>query len=157
MSSWRKGRMCFFRTLLGLMFSHRPLCTIIWKFGRWRSRWKLRCLRGIFVRGVNLTKNNFARCDWRGSKKCHEDETIKYLFFRCSFAYSIWSAIQISSTLYPLRSVANIFVTWFNDMDPRFKLLIRCERLSLFNRYAYVEMTWFLIINGLPFCKSSTG
>ena len=41
---------------------------------------------------------------------CQHKETIKYLFFECSFARSIWSSIQIASNLYPPKSVANVFV-----------------------------------------------
>jgi hypothetical protein len=67
--------------------------------------WYLRC-------GVILTKDNLAKHNWHGCKKCvfcHQDETIKHLFFQCKFARSIWSAVQIGSTLYPPRSVADIF------------------------------------------------
>ena len=63
-------------------------------------------------RGVILTKDNLAKCNWHGCKKCvfcHQDETIKHLFFQCQFARSIWSIIHICSSLYPPRSVANIF------------------------------------------------
>ena len=63
-------------------------------------------------RGVILTKDNLAKRNWQGSKKCvfcHHDESIKHLFFQCSFARSIWSTIQIASNLYPPKSVANIF------------------------------------------------
>ena len=55
-------------------------------------------------RGVILTKDNLAKRNWHGSKKCvfcTHDESIKHLFFHCEFARSIWSAVQIGSTLYP--------------------------------------------------------
>ena len=47
-------------------------------------------------RGVILTKDNLIKKNWHGSTKCvfcHEDETIKHLFFKCKFARSIWSVI----------------------------------------------------------------
>jgi hypothetical protein len=47
-------------------------------------------------RGVILTKDNLAKRNWHGRKKCvfcHHDENIKHLFFQSSFARSIWSAI----------------------------------------------------------------
>ena len=78
--------------------------------------------------GVILTKDNLGKRNWYGSKKCvfcHHDETIQHLFFQCKFASSIWSAIQIGSTLYPPRSVSNIFGSWLNGVDPRFKMRIR--------------------------------
>ena len=55
-------------------------------------------------RGVILTKDNLVKRNWHGSKKCvfcQHDETITHLFFQCEFARSIWSAIQIDSTLHP--------------------------------------------------------
>ena len=75
-------------------------------------------------RGVILTKDNLAKRNWHGSKQCvfcHKDETIKHLFFECKFASSIWSIIQIGSTIYPPTSIANIFGSWLNGEDNRFK------------------------------------
>ena len=85
-------------------------------------------------RGVILTRDNLAKRNWQGSKKCvfcHHDETIKYLFFQYKFAKSIWSAIQIGSNLYPPRSVANIFGNWLNGVDSKFKLLIRMRAIAI--------------------------
>jgi hypothetical protein len=85
-------------------------------------------------RGVILTKDNLAKRNWNGSKKCvycHHDETIKHLFFDCHFARSIWSIIQISSTLYPPKSVANIFGNWLNGVAHRFKTLIRIGTIAI--------------------------
>ena len=85
-------------------------------------------------RGVILTKDNLAKRNWHGSKKCvfcHHDKTIKHLFFQCGFARSIWSAIQIGSNLYPPQSVANIFGNWLNGVDSRFKLLIRVGAIAV--------------------------
>ena len=100
--------------------------------------WKMKIPRKTKVfawylrRGVILTKDNLAKRNWHGSRKCvfcSHYETIKHLFFQCEFARSIWSAIKIGSTLYPPRSVANIFGNWLNGVDPMFKLLIRVEAI----------------------------
>jgi hypothetical protein len=56
---------------------------------------------------------------------CPQDETIKHLFFQYHFARSIWSVIQVASTLYPPRSIANTFGNWLNGVDHRFKKHIR--------------------------------
>ena len=85
-------------------------------------------------RGVILTKDNLAKRNWHGSKQCvfcHHDETIKHLFFQCEFARSIWSAIQIGSTLHPPSTVANIFGSWLNGVDPRFKLFCRVGAIAV--------------------------
>ena len=79
-------------------------------------------------RGVVLTKDNLARRNWKGSRKCSfctHDETIKHLFFQCKFARSTWSIIQIASNLYLPTSVANIFDHWLDGISNRFKMLLR--------------------------------
>jgi hypothetical protein len=80
--------------------------------------WKLKIPLGIKVfrwylrKGVILTKDNLAKRNWYGSRNCvfyHQDETIKHIFFQCRFTRSIQSVIQVASTLYPPRNIANIF------------------------------------------------
>jgi hypothetical protein len=85
-------------------------------------------------RGVIITKNNLAICNWHGSKRCvfcHQDETIKHIFFQCRFARSIWSIIQAASSLYPPTSVANVFGNWLHGIDHRFRMLIRVGELAV--------------------------
>jgi hypothetical protein len=85
-------------------------------------------------RGVILTKDNLAKRNWLGCRRCvfcQEDETIKHLFFQCRFAKAIWSIIQIGSSLYPPRSVANIFGNWLNGVEVRYRSLIRVGALAL--------------------------
>ena len=60
----------------------------------WKSKMPLK--NKIFMwylrRGVVLTKDNLARRNWQGSKKCSfctHDETIKHLFFQCIVARCI--------------------------------------------------------------------
>jgi hypothetical protein len=85
------------------------------------KRWKYliqKFLHGIFIEGSSLLRITLLR-----SKMCifcHQEEIIKHLLFRCRFAKSIWSIIQIDSTLYPPRSVTNIFGNWLNGVDHRF-------------------------------------
>jgi hypothetical protein len=111
-------------------------------------------------RGVSLTKDNLAKRNWHRSKSCvfcHQDETIKHIFFQCQFARSIWSIIQVASTIYPPRSVTNIFGNWLHDIDNRFRMLIRVGALVVICRYGYVEMIKCLTINYLLLCRSSIG
>jgi hypothetical protein len=85
-------------------------------------------------RGVILTKDNLARRNWHGSKRCvfcYQDETIKHLFFQCRFARSIWSIIKIASSLYPMTSVANVFGNWLHGIDLRFRMLIRVGTIAV--------------------------
>jgi hypothetical protein len=61
---------------------------------------------------------------------CHQDETIKHLFFQCRLARSIWSVIQVASTLFPPCSITNIFRNWLNGIDYRFKKHNRVEAIA---------------------------
>jgi hypothetical protein len=80
---------------------------------------------GWYLRkGVILTKDNLAKWNWHERRKCvfcHQAETIKHIFFQCRFARSIWSVIQVASTLYPPHSIANIFGNLRNGIENRFK------------------------------------
>jgi hypothetical protein len=85
-------------------------------------------------RDVILTKDNLVKWNWHGSTLCvccHRDETINHLFFQCRFTGSIWSIIQVSSTLYPPTNVANIFGNWLHGIDIRFRMLIRVGALAV--------------------------
>jgi hypothetical protein len=96
-------------------------------------------------RGVILTKDNLVKCNWHGSTQCvfcHYDETITTY---SRFARSIWSLIQVASSMYSPTSVANIFGNWLHGIDLRFMTLLRVERLLWYGRYGYVEMTKFLM------------
>ena len=63
---------------------------------------KVKIFMWYLRRGVVLTKDNLARRNWSGSKKCcfcTHDETIEHFSFECKFACSTWSVIQIASNL----------------------------------------------------------
>ena len=103
----------------------------IWKM---KIPLKIKIFAWYLRRGVILTKDNLARRNWHGSKKCvfsHHDEKIKHLFFQCKVARSIWSVIQVALNLYPPRSVANIFGNWLHEIDHRFRILIRVGALAI--------------------------
>jgi hypothetical protein len=97
-----------------------PLKTKI--FGWYLRRW------------VILTKDNLIKRNWHGSSMCvfcHQNKTIKHLFFQCRFARSIWSVIKVASKLYPPTSVANIFGNWLHGIDLSFRTFIRVEALAV--------------------------
>ena len=62
---------------------------------------------------------------------CPHEETIKHLFFECSFARSIWSFIQIASNLYPPKSVANVFGNWLHGIDKKLRTVIRVGAIAV--------------------------
>jgi hypothetical protein len=96
--------------------------------------WKLKIPLRIKVfgwylrKGVVLTKEELHR-----SKKyafCHQDKTIKHLFFQCRLAKSIWSVVQVASTLFSPCSITNIFGNWINGIDNRSKKHIRVGAIT---------------------------
>jgi hypothetical protein len=95
---------------------------------------KIKVFTWYLRRGVILTKDNLVKRNWHGSTKCMfcpHDETIKHLFFECSFARSIWSAIQIASNLYPPKSVANVFGNWLHGIDKKLRTVIRVGAIAV--------------------------
>jgi hypothetical protein len=81
-----------------------------------------------------FTKDNLIKRNWHESKTCifcSHDEIIKYLFFQCNFACSIWSVIQVASDMYPLTSIANIFGNWIYDIDSKYRILLRVGAMAL--------------------------
>ena len=95
---------------------------------------KIKVFAWYIRRGVILTKDNLVRRNWHGSTKCmfcSEQETIKHLFFECSFARSIWSTIQIASNLYPPKSVANVFGNWLHGIDKSLRTVIRVGAIAV--------------------------
>jgi hypothetical protein len=76
---------------------------------------------------------SFVIKNWHVCRKyvfCSQDETIKHIFFQCRFARSVWLVIQVASTLYPPRSITNIFDNWLNGIDHRFKKHIRVGAIA---------------------------
>jgi hypothetical protein len=79
-------------------------------------------------------KDNLIKRNWHGSSSCvfcTQDETIKHLFFQCSFARSIWSVIQVASGLYTPISIANIFGNCLNGIDYKYRILLRVGAMAL--------------------------
>ena len=95
---------------------------------------KIKVFTWYLRRGVILTKDNLVKRNWHGSTKCMfcpQDETIKHLFFECSFARSIWLSIQIASNLYQPKSVANVFGNWLNGIDKNYKTVIKVGAIAV--------------------------
>jgi hypothetical protein len=128
--------------------------------------WKLKISLQIKVfgwylrKGVILAKDNLAKWNWHRSRKCvfcRQDGKIKYLFFQYYFARSIWSIIQVASTLFSPCSITNICGIGSTESNIGLKNILVSEWLSLFDRYGYVEMIKCLTIKTFLFCRSSIG
>jgi hypothetical protein len=105
------------------------------KIGKMKIPLKTKIFGGYLRRGVILTKNSLVKCNWQGSiyAVCvlHQDETINHVFFQCGFAKSIWSLIQVATSLYPPTSVTNIFGNLLHDIDLRFGTFIRVRAFAM--------------------------
>jgi hypothetical protein len=88
---------------------------------------------------------------------CHQDETIKHLFFQCHFARSIWSVIQVASTLFPPCSITNIFRNWLNGIDNRFKKHIRVGVIAVIWSLWLCRNDKVFNDKNIPSCRLSTG
>ena len=75
-------------------------------------------------KGVVLTKNNLARRQWQGDRKCcfcSSDESIQHLFFDCHFAKFVWRTVHVSLNLIPPTSVHNLFTSWLHGINRKLK------------------------------------
>jgi len=85
----------------------------------WKTRipLKIKIFMWYLHRGVVLTKDNLAKRNWHGSKKCvfcSHDETIQYLFFDCHFAKFLWRVVQYTLAWYRQRVLLNsIMIGYF--------------------------------------------
>jgi hypothetical protein len=76
---------------------------------------------------VVLTKDNLARRNWHGCKKCvscYHPETIQHLFFDCHFARFLWQVVQVSLNIGTPTSVEHLFSDCANGVGNRFKKII---------------------------------
>jgi hypothetical protein len=99
-----------YRALLGTQAI--PFKTFIWKL---KLPLKIKVFMWYLYKGVILTKDNLARRQWQGDKKCcfcSSNESIQHLFFDCHFAKFIWRIVQVFFNLSPPISVHNIFTGW---------------------------------------------
>jgi hypothetical protein len=95
----------------------------------WKLKFPLKIKISLWYlwKWVVLTKDNLAKHNSQGSVQCcfcHKDETIQHLFFDCPFAHVIWSIIQVSTNLYLLHSISNMFGTWLWGLDKVQKSLV---------------------------------
>jgi hypothetical protein len=97
----------------------------IWKI---KVPLKIKIFMWFLYKKVILTKDNLAKLNWNGCKKCafcDANESINHLFFDCPFAKLIWRTIQFTFNIPPPANVTNMFGNWLNGVDKRSKEQIR--------------------------------
>jgi hypothetical protein len=71
----------------------------LWKL---KTPLKIKIFLWYLRKGVILTKDNLAKCSWQGSLTCafcHKEETINHLLFECRLALSVWSVLQMATSI----------------------------------------------------------
>ena len=74
----------------------------------------------VSPKGVILTKDSLINRNWKGSQKCcfyDCNKTIKYLFFNCHHAKTVWRTIYIATGLTPPSSVSHMSGSWLSNFD----------------------------------------
>jgi hypothetical protein len=108
-----------YRALLGVQAL--PYNTFIWKL---KIPLKVKVFMWYLYKGVILTKDNLARRQWQGDKKCcfcYSNETIQHLLFDCHYAKFIWRIVHVSFNLKPPTSVHNLFISWLEGLNKKMK------------------------------------
>jgi hypothetical protein len=103
----------------------------IWKH---KLSLKIKIFMWYLFKGVVLTKDNLAKCNWQGSSKCgfcNLDETNQQLFIDCHVAHFMWQLISICFGFPGPRSVKHFFGSWLMGVDLNTKNLIITGVLAL--------------------------
>jgi hypothetical protein len=112
-----EGSLC--RALLGIQAI--PYNTFIWKL---KLPLQIKVFIWYLYKGVILTKDNLARRQWQGDRKCcfcSSNESIQHLFFNCHVAKFIWRIVHVSFNLSLSISVHNIFIDWLKGINRKLK------------------------------------
>jgi hypothetical protein len=76
---------------------------------------KIRIFMWFLHRRVLLTKDNLAKRNWHGSKKCcfcNQDESIQHLFISCPLAKVVWRIVHMAFNIIPPKNITNLFGNW---------------------------------------------
>ena len=98
-----------------------PYNTLIWKL---KLPLKIKVFLWYLYKGVILTKDNLARRQWQGDRKCcicSSDESIQHLFFDRHFAKFVWRIVHVSFNLIPPTSIHNMFTGWLQGLNRKLK------------------------------------
>jgi hypothetical protein len=83
---------------------------------------KIKIFSWYLRRGVILTKDNLAKRNWNGNKKCvfcSREETIQHLFFDCHVAKFIWRVVSLTFGLGVPTSIMDLYSLWLLNVSAR--------------------------------------
>ena len=90
--------------------------TLIWKL---KLPLKIKVFMWYLYKGVILTKDNLARRQWQGDRKCcfcSLNESIQHLLFDRHYAKFMWRIVHVSFNLIPPTSVHDLFTGWLDGI-----------------------------------------
>ena len=101
-------------------------------------------------KGVILTKDNLARRQWQGDRKCcccSSNESIQHLLFDCHYAKFMWRIVHVSFNLIPQTSVHDLFTGWLEVINRKLKSQILVGASAI---------CWVILLtrNGIVFDKA---
>ena len=88
---------------------------------------KIKFFLWYLKKGVILTKDNLAKRNWKGDKKCcfcNNDESIQHLFFECHVAKFVWNVVFVTFGIVPPSSITNMLGTWLRGFNLRSRKLL---------------------------------
>jgi hypothetical protein len=97
----------------------------IWKL---KVPLKIKIFMWFLHHKVILTKDNLAKRNWNGCKRCafcDSEESINHLFFACPFASLVWRVVHFTFDIPPPANVTNMFGNWLNGVEKHTKARIR--------------------------------
>jgi hypothetical protein len=81
---------------------------------------KIKVFMWFVHKQVILTKDNLAKRNWTGSRRCSfcdHDESIKHLFLDCPMAKILWRSVHIAFNITPPNTINTLFGTWLDGID----------------------------------------
>ena len=94
-----------------------PSSKHVWKV---KVSLKIKVFMWFVHKQVILTKDNLAKRNWLGSKRCSfcdSDESITHLFLDCPLAKILWRSVHIAFSISPLNSINRLFGTWLDGIN----------------------------------------
>lgn len=135
----------------------RCLTTYLWKL---KIPLKIKIFMWFLNKKVLLTRDNLAKRNWNGSKKCcfcDSEETVNHLFISCPFDRLVWRIIFATYDIPPPTNITNMFRNWLNGIDNKTKAKFVLAFQLYVGQYEIVEMILcstgrtLLIFAGYPY------
>jgi hypothetical protein len=96
---------------------------------------------------VLLTKDNLAKRNCQGSKKCcfcDQDDSIQHIFIWCLFAKVLWRIVHLSFNFLRPTNVTNLFGNWLAGVAKKIKHKLELLYVLHFGKFGILTMIIYL-------------